>query len=268
DLLNYRVSSPVPLSLTDTTAIRLANVVRAVEQTGPPSIHRIDGARAVELIVRPAASNVRELTRLVNQFVAETELPLGITVTQAGLSRMLGEAWEELGTVLVLAVAMVYLVMAAQFESWRYPLIIMVTVPLAAMGAVWAMVVTGTNLGVASLIGALMLSGIVVNNGIVLVDYTGSLVRGGMETRQAVITAARTRLRPVLMTAMTTIGGMIPMALSQEQGLELQGPLAVTVMGGLTVSTLLTLFVVPALYLLLSGSSTAGTEVNDGGTEG
>src|SRR5690606_1160497 len=198
------------------------------------------------------------------------------------------------------------------FESWRYPLIIMVTVPLAAMGSLWAMFLTGTNLGVASLIGVMMLVGVVVNNGIVLVDYTGILARRGMPVRDAVVTAARRRLRPVpamgslgamilagtgrgvaslvgvmmlvgvgvnngivlvdytgilarrgmpvrdavvtaarrrlrpvLMTAITTIGGMIPMALGQEQGMELQGPLAITVIGSLTASTVLTLFVVP-----------------------
>ena len=255
DLLDYRVSSPVPMSLTDTTSIRLSNVVRAVEQTGPQSIRRVDGARAVELTVRPARSDVRDLTRIVDQVVAEAALPPGVTVTLAGLSQMLSDAWDELGTVLLLAVALVYLVMAAQFESWRYPLIIMVTVPLAAMGSLWAMFLTGTNLGVASLIGVMMLVGVVVNNGIVLVDYTGILARRGMPVRDAVVTAARRRLRPVLMTAITTIGGMIPMALGQEQGMELQGPLAITVIGGLTASTVLTLFVVPILYVLLSGSS-------------
>lgn len=255
DLLNYHVTSPVPLSLTDTTAIRLANVADAIEQTSPQSVRRIDGARTLELTVRPAGANVRDVTRIIDEVIAETELPSGTTIRQAGLSELLDEAWGELGTVLLLAVLLMYMVMAAQFESWRYPLIVMVTVPLAAIGALWAMFLTGVNVGVASLVGVLLMVGIVVNNGIVLVDYTNRLVRQGMVVTEAVVTAARTRLRPVLMTAVTTIGGLLPTALSQEQGIELQGPIAITVIGGLTVSTLLTLFVVPSLYLLLSGRS-------------
>lgn len=264
DLLNYRVSSPVPLSVTDTTAVRLGNVAEAVEGTAPQEIRRVDGARVVEVHVRPAEANVRSLTRVVNEVIAEFDMPPGMSIRQAGLSELLTESLEGLGTVLLLSLVLVYMVMAAQFESWRYPLIVIVTVPLAAIGALWALFMTGTNIGVASLIGVIMLSGIVVNNGIVLVDYTNILLRRGMQLKDAVVTAARTRLRPVLMTALTTIGGLIPSAIVQEQGVELQGPIAVTVIGGLTVSTLLTLFVVPTLYLLLSRSASPSDDDEDG----
>ncbi len=246
--------------MTDTTAVRLGNVAEPMEGTAPQEIRRVDGARVVEVVVRPAEANVRELTRIVNDVVAETDLPPGMSIRQAGLTELLTDGLEGLGTVLLLSLVLVYMVMAAQFESWRYPLIVMITVPLAAIGAVWALFVTGTNIGVASLIGVIMLSGIVVNNGIVLVDYTNILIRRGMRVKEAVVTAARTRLRPVLMTALTTIGGLIPSAVVQEQGVELQGPIAITVIGGLTVSTLLTLFVVPTLYLLLSRSTSRASD--------
>lgn len=251
NLLDFRVSSPVPLSLTDTTNIRLANVVEVVERTGPQSIRRIDGVRAVEVRVRPTESDVRTLRNAVEQAVAAIELPPDVTIRQGGLTAVIDEAWNELGGVLLLSLALVYMVMAAQFESWRFPIIVMVTVPLAGAGAIWVLWLTGTNIGVASLIGLILLGGIVVNNGIVLVDYTNVLVRRGVNVVEAVVLGARRRLRPVLMTATTTIGGMIPLALSQEQGLEIQSPLAIAVIGGLTTATVLTLFVVPSLYLLL-----------------
>lgn len=255
DLLNYRVTSPVVVSLTDTTAVRLANIASVVEGTAPQTIRRVDGARVAEVEIRPAQADVRELRRVVAETLASFPLPEGVSIRQGGLSELLEEGLGELRTALLLSLAMVYMVMAAQFESWRYPLIVMVTVPLAAVGTLWALFLTGTNLGVASLMGVIILCGIVVNNGIVLVDYTNQLIQRGLPLREAVTRAARTRLRPVLMTAITTVGGLLPSALVKEQGVELQGPIAVAVIGGLTVSTLLTLFVVPVLYMLFSGST-------------
>lgn len=263
DLLNYRVTSPVVVSMTDTTSVRLANVASVQEAAAPQSIRRVDGARFVEVEIRPSQTDVRQLTRIVNETVASAALPPGVSVRQAGLGELLDEGLGELARMLLLSLVLVYMVMAAQFESWRYPFIVMMTVPLAAIGAIWALVVSGTNLGVASLIGIILLGGIVVNNGIVLVDYTNQLVRRGFALRQAVKTAARTRLRPVLMTAVTTVGGLIPSAIVQEQGVELQGPIAVAVIGGLVVSTLLTLFVVPVLYTLLAGTSRPDDDEDD-----
>jgi HAE1 family hydrophobic/amphiphilic exporter-1 len=152
-----------------------------------------------------------------------------------------------------LAVFLVYLVMAAQFESFVYPLIIMFTVPLAMSGAIYGLFLRGMSISVIAVIGAIMLAGIVVNNGIVLVDRINQLRQGGRTLGDAVMLAGSERLRPILMTTATTVLGLLPMALGLGEGAELRAPLAVTVISGLLLATLLTLVVVPVVYTLLSG---------------
>jgi HAE1 family hydrophobic/amphiphilic exporter-1 len=168
---------------------------------------------------------------------------------------MMDEGFQELGLALALAVALVYMVMAAQFESLLHPFIIMAAVPLAATGALLALLLAGRPLGVTAMIGLIMLAGIVVNNAIVLVDYANQLRRRGMAAREAVLEAATVRLRPILMTAATTVLALLPLIGGRGEAGELQQPLALVVTGGLTTSTLLTLLVVPALYLLTCGRS-------------
>jgi HAE1 family hydrophobic/amphiphilic exporter-1 len=149
---------------------------------------------------------------------------------------------------LVLAVFLVYLVMAAQFESFLHPFIIMFTVPMAAIGVVFTLLLTGKAVSVIVFIGVILLAGIVVNNGIVLIDYINTLRRGGMERLAAIRRAGTVRLRPILMTTLTTVLGLAPMALGLGEGAEIRAPMAITVIGGLAVGTLLTLFVIPAMY--------------------
>ena len=152
---------------------------------------------------------------------------------------------------LALAVFLVYLVMASQFESFIHPLIIMFTVPLGLIGVVLALALTGTALSVVVLLGLIILSGIMVNNAILLVDYTNKLRRAGRARRSALLQAGQVRLRPILMTTLTTVLGLIPMALGWGEGAEIRAPMAIAVMGGLLFSALLTLFFIPAVYELV-----------------
>src|SRR6476660_9560666 len=161
------------------------------------------------------------------------------------------KAFDQLRTVLLLALVLVYAVMASQYESLRDPFIIMFSVPTAAIGVVMALKLTSTSFNMQAYIGIIMLAGIVVSNGILLVDYTNVLRRrDGMPLRQAVETAGRTRLRPILMTTLATILGLVPMSLGIGEGAELQAPLARVVIGGLAASTLVTLVLVPSVYTL------------------
>jgi HAE1 family hydrophobic/amphiphilic exporter-1 len=150
----------------------------------------------------------------------------------------------------VLALALVYMVLACQYESLRDPLVVMFSVPLAAVGVLATLFLTGTTLNVQSYIGCIMLGGIVVNNAILLVDQAGRLVREGTPILGALVEAGRRRLRPILMTALTTILGLLPLALGIGEGSDAQAPLARAVVGGLTASTLITLFLIPAVYSL------------------
>ena len=161
------------------------------------------------------------------------------------------QAFKQLQMMLILAILLVYAVMASQYESLRDPFIIMFSVPLAAIGVVLALKLTGTSFSLQAYIGVIMLAGIVVSNAILLVDYTNILRRrDGMPLREAVETAGRTRLRPILMTSLATMLGLVPMALGIGEGAELQAPLARVVIGGLTASTLITLVFVPTVYTL------------------
>ena len=156
---------------------------------------------------------------------------------------------------MVLIILLVYMVMAAQFESLSQPLAIMVAVPLAFIGVALGLLGTGNSLSVMSYIGIMMLIGIVVNNGIVLIDYINKLRAGGMEKREAIITAGSARLRPILMTTLTTCLAIIPMAVNRGEGSELFKPIAITICGGLFTSTFLTLVIVPAIYSLIDSGA-------------
>ena len=165
------------------------------------------------------------------------------------------DAFQQLGLALVLAIILIYMVMAAQFESLIYPFIIMFTIPLAFSGGALGLFLTGRSLGVTALIGVIILSGIVVNNGIVLIDYINTLRKHGMERREAIETAGPIRLRPILMTTLTTILGLIPITLGIGEGAELMAPMGSVVIGGLILSTVLTLVVVPVMYTILDDIS-------------
>jgi HAE1 family hydrophobic/amphiphilic exporter-1 len=178
-------------------------------------------------------------------------MPNGITATVSGQSEEMQASFVSMQFALALAVFLVYLVMASQFESLIHPFVILFTIPLALVGAVLALFVTGTTVNIVALIGVIMLAGIVVNNAIVLVDLINQLRAQGMSRHDAILEAGSARLRPILMTSLTTALGLLPMALGLGEGAEVRAPMAITVIGGLLVSTLLTLVVIPVVYSLL-----------------
>jgi HAE1 family hydrophobic/amphiphilic exporter-1 len=178
-------------------------------------------------------------------------MPSGITATVSGQSEEMQESFTSMQFALALAIFLVYLVMASQFESLIHPFVILFTIPLALVGAVLALFVTGTTINIVAFIGVIMLAGIVVNNAIVLVDLINQLRVTGKDRNDAIMEAGVARLRPILMTSLTTALGLLPMAMGFGEGSEVRTPMAITVIGGLLVSTLLTLLVIPVVYSLL-----------------
>ena len=182
-----------------------------------------------------------------NAIIDKLEKPSDITIQVSGSFEDQQDSFRDLGTLGVLIIVLVFIVMAAQFES------LILSVPFAMSGVLMALFITNTTLSVMSLLGSIMLIGIVVKNGIVLIDYTILCRERGQSVLNAVVTAGKSRLRPVLMTTMTTILGMIPMAVSTGQGSEMWSPMAIAVIGGLAVSTILTLIYVPTMYCIFGG---------------
>lgn len=233
--------------------IRLDAIATMEVQRGPAEIHRLGRQRVAivqaNLVGRDLGSAAAELRRELDSLL----VPGGISVALGGQNDEMARSYRSLQMAILLAVFLVYLVMAAQFESFLYPFLIMFTVPLALMGAVFGLFVTGTPLSVIAAIGGIMLAGIVVNNGIVLVDRINQLRRRrGADLQSAVRRAGAERLRPILMTTATTVLGLLPMALGLGEGAELRAPLAITVISGLLLATLLTLLVVPVMYTLMT----------------
>jgi HAE1 family hydrophobic/amphiphilic exporter-1 len=190
--------------------------------------------------------------------LAGMQLPYGLSLRITGQSEEMKASFRSLLFALGLAVFLVYLVMAAQFESLLHPFVILFSIPLAAIGVAVALWLTDTRLSVIVFIGLIMLAGIVVNNAIVLIDLVNQLRADGMERLEALREAARLRLRPIMMTTLTTVLGLLPMALGLGEGAEMRAPMAVTVIGGLLTSTVLTLVVVPVMYSLLDRRAEPG----------
>ena len=196
--------------------------------------------------------NVTHVTSAARQALGSVTLPDGITVEFNGENEQIMEAMSQLMLMLLLGVVLVYLIMVAQFQSLKSPFIVMFTIPLAFTGGFMALLISGIEVSVISLIGFVMLVGIIVNNGIVLVDYINQQRLAGMERREAIIDAGVTRLRPILMTSLTTILGLIVTALAKNAGTALIQPIALVCIGGLLYATLMTLFVVPCMYEIMN----------------
>ncbi|WFE30251.1 efflux RND transporter permease subunit [Solwaraspora sp. WMMD791] len=253
---------PVPLSA-------LAEIV---EVTGPVQINRMDGERSATVTGTATGSNVGQTSADLTERLDGLSLPTGVTYTIGGVSADQAEAFADLGLALLAAIAIVFVIMVATFRSLIQPLILLVSVPFAATGAIGLLVVTGTPMGVPALIGALMLVGIVVTNAIVLMDLINQYREQGMSVAQAVVEGGRRRLRPILMTAIATICALTPMALGLTGVAGFIGqPLAIVVIGGLFSSTLLTLVLVPTLYTMVEGTKERWRErrgaARSGGTD-
>ena len=231
--------------------IRLSSVADIIETIGPASINRVDQARvaliSASVLDKDMGSSIAKLQSELNNL----QFPDGLGVQIKGQSEDMQEAFSSMKFALILAVFLVYLVMASQFESLVHPFVILFTIPLALIGSILALYITNTTINVVALIGLIMLAGIVVNNGIVLIDLINQYREAGQEKLLAIVKGGKDRLRPIIMTALTTILGLIPMALGFGEGSEIRTPMAITVIGGMLVATLLTLVVIPVMYSLL-----------------
>ncbi len=236
----------------DGAPILLGTIADVEVARGVNQISRVAQQRAAVVAGNVSGRDIGNVASEVEKMLGSMQIPRGITVELGGENEELQRSYRSLLLALVLAVFLVYLVMAAQFESFVHPFIIMFTVPLAAIGVIFTLLVTGKPLSVVVFIGVILLAGIVVNNGIVLIDYINTLRREGVAKMEAVRTAGRVRLRPILMTSLTTILGLMPMALGFGEGAEIRAPMALTVIGGLAVGSILTLFVIPSLYSVVA----------------
>ncbi len=228
--------------------VPLSAVAEIEEGTGALQINHKSQQRIVKVTSNLLGVSLGEAAEQVENQIDQIDIPGEVDVKLAGQLSEQGESFGDLYLILVIGILLVYMVMAAQFESLKDPFVIMFALPFTIVGIILAFFVTGLTLNVTTFIGVIMLMGIVVNNGIVLVDYTNLVRKRGNSLFEAVIEAGRSRMRPVLMTSFTTILGMLPMALSQGMGREMYSPLGVTIIGGLLVSTLVTLILVPTIY--------------------
>jgi HAE1 family hydrophobic/amphiphilic exporter-1 len=233
------------------TPIRLSSVADVDSSIGPSEIHRISQERVAIVSANLHYGDLGSAVSEVQQLIRNNPLAAGVTAHIGGQSEELDASVTSLIFALALAIFLVYLVMASQFESLLHPFVIMFSIPLALVGAVLALKLTGTPLSVVVFIGLIMLAGIVVKNAIVLIDRVNQLREEGVDKVNAIIQAAESRLRPIAMTTLCTLLGFMPLAIGVGDGNEVRAPMAITVIGGLAVSTLLTLIVIPCVYLLL-----------------
>ncbi|MCB5231303.1 MAG: efflux RND transporter permease subunit [Candidatus Cloacimonas sp.] len=248
DILQINVLSPMGVM------VPLSQIAMIEYKEGPISIQREDQVRKV--LISASIVGTNDIGGTVSEVKKEIQdiidlLPSGYTVVFGGSYKDMQDAFKTLASALILAVVLVYLVMASQFESLKQPFIVMFTMPLAAIGVMWALFLSGVTLSVASFVGGIVLAGIVVNNGIILIDHINQLREDGVDKKQAVLQAGADRLRPVLITTLTTVMGMLPMALDTAEGAEFKIPMALTIIGGLTTATVFTLFIIPAIYCIV-----------------
>jgi HAE1 family hydrophobic/amphiphilic exporter-1 len=241
-----------PIFLKSIADIRLAE--------GPGEIRRIGQKRVAVVSGSLSGRDMGAVAAEVRQLIAETAMPAGVTASLSGQEEEREQSLRSMMMAMALAIFLVYLVMASQFESLVHPFIIIFTLPLGAVGVVAALALSGISINIVVMIGVVMLAGIVVNNAIVLIDSVNQKREAGLAREEALVSAGRDRLRPILMTSATTIFGLLPMAIGIGEGAELRAPLAITVIGGLSVATLLTLFVIPVVYSLVDRRNPAPAE--------
>jgi HAE1 family hydrophobic/amphiphilic exporter-1 len=232
--------------------IKLSEVADIQEYFAPPTIERKSRQRYVKVSVTPYEISLGELAAQVDAAMQRISMPNGVTYLLGGSYEDQHETFGDMGMLIALIILLVFIVMASQFESLSKPTIIMASLPFAVTGVIFSLWITDTSLDMIGALGVIMLVGIVVKNGIVLVDYINLMRDRGHSLDEAIALSGESRLRPVLMTALTTVLGMLPMALSQGEGSEMWQPMGIVVIGGLTVSTFITLIVVPVMYAIMS----------------
>jgi HAE1 family hydrophobic/amphiphilic exporter-1 len=240
-IVNPGADSPVPLSAV--ADVRLS--------VGPAEVRRVGQERVAVVSANLAQGDLGAAVAALHGVVDEVQLPVGTTAFLSGQSEEMEDSFRSMQFVLLLAVFLVYLVMASQFESLMHPFVILLTIPLAITGAIWALWLTGTTVNVVAYIGLIMLAGIVVNQSIVLIDAVNQARQRGLSKHDAIVAAGQLRLRPILITKLTTILGLLPMALGIGEGAEVRAPMAITVIGGVLLTTFLTLLVIPVVYAVL-----------------
>jgi HAE1 family hydrophobic/amphiphilic exporter-1 len=234
------------------TLIKLGEIGEIKEFWSPPSIDRQRRERIVKVSVTPVGVSLGEMAASVQTLVNGMEIPQGVMVNIGGDYEEQQESFADLGLLFLAVIVLVYLVMASQFESYSRPFVIMFSVPFAITGAALALWITGTDLSMIAALGMVLLVGIVVKNGIVLVDFINLMRDRGLELNEAIAVAGKSRLKPVLMTATTTILGMFPMALGIGEGSEIWSPMGITIIGGMLVSTAITMVLIPVMYGLVA----------------
>lgn len=237
--------------------IRLREVAGIEETWSPPNIERKNRERMVSVSITPYKVPLNVMALNVEHRISQMDIPSGVTIEMGGAVEDMEESMMDLMLLLVLSLILTFLVMASQFESMRMPFIIMFSIPFAFSGVVLAHLVTGITMSVISMVGGVMLVGIVVKNAIVLVDYINLMRARDLELREAIIVSGKSRLRPVLMTSLTTILGMLPLALSTGTGSEIWSPMGIAVIGGLIFSTIVTLILIPVVYHMMLRRSEA-----------
>ncbi len=237
--------------------VRLDSVADVVATIGPSEIHRADQVRVAVVSANLRGIDLGTAVAEVRQMVAENPLGPEVGMHIGGQGEELAESLRSLLMAFALAIFLVYLVMASQFESLLHPFVILFTIPLAMVGAIGALLMTGNTISVVAFIGLILMVGLVVKNAIILIDKVNQLREAGVAKREALVEGARSRLRPIVMTTLSTLFGFLPLALAFGEGAEVRAPMAITVMGGLAVSTLLTLLVIPVVYDLLDRKSDA-----------
>jgi multidrug efflux pump subunit AcrB len=241
----------LPVPTPGGKVVSLENVVEIAHASTPVQLERKYQQRIVHVTANTSGRDLGSIANEIETKLSQMRIPEGFTVSLKGARLEQQEAFRTLFFALGLAILLIYMVLASQFASLLHPFLIMFSVPLGFIGVIWALYVTGNTLSVVSFIGIIMMVGIVVSNAIILVDYINRLRQEGIELKEAIVRAGRVRLRPIVMTTLTTMCGLIPMALGIGEGAEANAPLAISVIGGLSVSTFLTLVFVPTLYFIV-----------------
>ncbi len=237
--------------------IRLGEVAEIEENWSPPNIERKNRERMVSVSITPYKVPLNKMAEQVQSKINNMDIPPEVNIQMSGAVEDLQDSMKDLMLLLLLSLVLTYLVMASQFESMKTPFIIMFSIPFAFTGVILAHLLTGTTMSVISMVGGVMLVGIVVKNAIVLVDYINLMRERGLELKEAIVVSGKSRLRPVLMTSLTTILGMLPLAMSTGSGSEIWSPMGIAVIGGLIFSTLVTLLLIPVVYHMMNRRSEA-----------